>query len=151
MGAYHRQEELDQNRHEVRHCYVIPQLYLKRKACRWAPHLWWLSVHVPRLFFSAQKTVHVSDGEICDHLISLKLGFFFFFNYCCLFFTCPLENGAPKTATLCPLLCCKVFRSLVLRRRNSGPLKAMFPKNINPILERFHQTKWRKVRECCAE
>lgn len=39
--------------------------------------------------------------------------------------TCPLENGAPSTATLWPLLGCTVLWSLAVRRRSRGPLKAM--------------------------
>lgn len=65
--------QMNPARHEVRHCYVIVQPYLKPRACRWAPHLWWLSVRVQRLFFSAHKIVHVwcvdGDGEISDHSI----------------------------------------------------------------------------------
>lgn len=124
---------------EDKGCYVIVQPYLKRKACRWAQHLWWLWVRVPRLFFSAQKNSRVSDGEISPNIT---------FNQCqiriCL--TCPLENGAPSTATLCPLLCWKVFGSLFRRRRNRGPLKAILsPKNTEPILKSFSQRKWWKV------
>lgn len=63
-----------------------------------------------------------------------------------LVFTCPLENGAPKTATLCLLFGCKVFPSLVLRRRNSGPLKAIFQKKeTKPIWGLFYQRNWWKV------
>ena len=44
---------------------------------------------------------------------------------CVIFHTCPLEKGAPTTATDCARLW-QLLVSCVLRRRNSGPLNAIF-------------------------
>lgn len=72
--------------------------------------------------------------------------------------TCPLENGAPSTATDWALLCWQVWLSWVRRRRNRGPRKAMFLFwNLNWLSPNqtaaFENQKyyWSSVRSCARQ
>lgn len=115
--------------------YVILQPDLKRTACRWARHLWWLSARVPRLFSSAQ-----GEKKRCkwwpitpDHPINVVL-------------PVPLRTALPAPPHFG--LCSDGKCSLVwFWEDGSGvPSRPCFPWNTKPVWESFERRIWWNVR-----
>lgn len=73
----------------------------------------------PPLLCQGERTGGGLVSLVCESHVCVKSFLFLL--------TCPLENGAPRTATDWALLGVCVWPSWVRRSRNRGPLKAMSP------------------------